>query len=155
MLENRKFLKLDPLTSIIALVLFCLLTYFIIKGLWSFASWAMPVLAIATLLIDYTVYVKYGNFLINNFKKHPITGIAWILLTLAGFPLVILFLFGKSLVTRFVKKKIKEAKMEHERRPENQYLDYEEVRDEEPTIIELPPIKEKRKEDNHYDDFFS
>ena len=86
----------------------------------------MPVLAVATLFIDYKVYTSYGKSLVNLFKKSWGWGLTASGLTVLLMPLVILFLFSKSLMTRFLLKGVKDHSMFQERK-EGEYIEYTEV----------------------------
>jgi hypothetical protein len=73
-----------------------------------------------------------------------------VLLTIFGFPVVSGFLFAKS----FLDRKVKSIMKDQEKKVEGEYVEYEEVEDEEPEVLDLPPL-EKAKERNEYDDLFS
>lgn len=164
MLNQRNSFKVSPLMGLIMVILFAILVYMLIKGLFALASWAMPILAIATLIIDYKVYVTFGKFLVELFKKNVIMGLAGVVLTFVAFPFVILYLFSKAIIKKYAMKSIKDNPIFKERNKDGsynsdeEYIDYEEV-DEEPgnmTRIELPPVepKAKKEEKNPFDDYF-
>lgn len=168
MLNRRNTFKVSPLMGLIMVILASILIYMLVKGLFALASWAMPVLAIATLIIDYKVYVGFGKFLVELIKKNLVLGLAGVALTFIAFPFVILFLFSKAVFTKYAMKSIKDNPMFQEmnaRRKDtgyindDDYIEYEEV-DDEPentTRIELPPIepKVKKEEKNPFDDYFN
>lgn len=147
---------LGSFTSILLLVLFFLGLFYIARAMFWVLSAIAPILLIITLIIDHTVVVNYGKWLVSSVKSNPIFGIAMILLTLFGFPVVAGFLFGKALL----KRKIKNVKEEMQTRQSGEFIEYEDVETTRPTILELPdwreekrqrPIREKR---NEYDDLF-
>ncbi len=156
MLNQKKTINISPLVGLLMLGLFLFLMYLLFQGIYRLAYIAMPVLAIAALVIDYKVYVSYGKTLIKQFQKSWIWGIISVGLTVMLMPLVVLYLFSKSIMTRFVLKGVKNHPMFQEQK-EGDYLDYVEVEDEaeEVSYIELPPVEEKPKDpQNQYDDYF-
>ena len=122
-----------------------------------------PILLIATLFIDYKVFINYGKWILNLFKSNPLYGIGAGVLTAVAYPVVSIALFLKALLN----KKIKEVKSQFEEKKEGEYVEYEELPSE-PVAkqkpqkieerIELPPIKEKIKQTksskNEYEDLF-
>lgn len=155
MLNQRNTFRVSPLMGLIMFILFMVFIYMMIKGLFALASYIMPVLVIATLLIDYKVYMNYGKFLIDLFQKSFVTGILGSALTFFLFPLVILFLFTKAIFTRFVLKSVKKNPIFQEQKSEDEYIEFEEVEDEEVPFIELPPVEPKSNpKDNPYDGYF-
>lgn len=167
MLNQRNTFKVSPLMGLIMVILFSILVYMLVKGLFALASWAMPVLAIATLIIDYKVYVNFGKFLIELLKKNLVMGLAGVALTFIAFPFVILFLFSKAVFVKYAMKSIKDNPIFKERKisddgyisDDEDYIEYEEIDDEPANTprIELPPIepKMKKEEKNPFDDYFN
>jgi hypothetical protein len=165
MLNQKNTFKISPLMGLIMVILFSILAYMMVKGLFALASWAMPVLAIATLIIDYKVYVTFGKFLIDLLKKNIIMGLVGVAMTFIAFPFVILYLFSKAVIKKYAMKSIKENPFFQEKTVNDDgylnngdYIEYEEV-DDEPgntPIIELPPVQQKMKkeEENPFDDYF-
>ena len=136
--------------SIIILILFFIALYFIAKGIFTVLSYLAPILLIITLIIDYTVVLDFGKFILRLFKNNILIGILAVLLTIVGFPIVAGFLFFRSLIRRNLKStgSFKET-------PKEIYTDYEEIEDEEEDFLSLPEIKkEKQKKDNDYEQFF-
>jgi hypothetical protein len=166
MLNQKNTFKISPLMGLIMLVLFAILAYMMVKGLFALASSAMPVLAIITLFVDYKVYVTFGKFLIDLLKKNIVMGLVGVALTFIAFPFVILYLFSKAIIKKYAMKKMKDNPMFQERTVNDDgylnnddYIEYEEVGDESENIprIELPPVepKMKKKEENPFDDYFN
>lgn len=127
--------------------------FFIARFIFNILMYLAPVLFIITLFIDYKVVLNYGKWLWTSLGQNPIFGVALILLSIVGFPIVSVFLFGKAML----KKKIKEVQQQFGQQPTETYTEYEEVT-EEAEWIELPPPpvrqKQKRKADNEYDELF-
>jgi len=155
-----------PFGSIISLlmvfVFFAALFYvasFVFKLLW----WIAPVLLLITLAMDHKIVTGYIEWVWNKLKTNPIMGIAFILLTVFGFPVVAGYLFGKLMLRRKVTQ-MRETMQQRGQGPftnakEEDYVDYEEVDSEPTTRIEIPkadlPPKVKQKpQNNKYDDLF-
>lgn len=159
MLNQRNSFKVSPLMGLILLGLVLFFIYIIFKGLFALASTIMPVLAIATIFIDYKVYVSFGKTLVNLLKSNILLGLGAVALTFIAFPLVILFLFSKALIKRFALKSVKDNPLFQEKKHEDEYLDYEEIEVEAEDIpmIELPPVEPKKAktEKNPFDDYFN
>ncbi len=153
-----------PFGSIMSLlmvfVFFAALFYvasFVFKLLW----WIAPVLMLITLVMDHKIVTGYIEWVWNKLKVNPIMGVAFVLLTFFGFPVVAGYLFGKLMLRRKITK-MTESMQQRGKGPfasEEDYVDYEEVESEPVTRIEIPkadlPPKVKQKpENNKYDDFF-
>jgi len=141
---------------IIALVLFFVMLFFVAKGVFWLLSWVAPILLLATIVIDYKVIVDYGKFLLKLLKENPIVGIIGAILTVVGFPVVSGFLFLKAIARKSIKAKMGQFKQEKE----EEFVEFEEVVDEE-DFLELPEMQKasrsKPKGDpasNEYEDLF-
>lgn len=137
--------------GIIILTLFFVALYFIAKGLFTVLSFVAPVLLILTLILDYTVVIDYGKFILNLLKNNLIVGILAVFLTVLGFPIVSGFLFFRAIV----RHKLKSAMKKQEKK--NAFVEYEvleeEVNDED--FLELPKVEKTPKpKDSDYDDLF-
>jgi hypothetical protein len=135
-------------TNILFLLLFFMALFFIARGVFWILSWVSPFLLIGALLLDYSVVLNYGKWLINLVKNKLLIGIVAIILTVIGFPVVAAFLFGKALF----KKKLKDIKAKHEKEQQGEYVDYEELENKN-TTLELPQMKPKEKQ-SEYDRLF-
>ncbi len=157
MLNNRNSFQFSPLMGFIMLVITLVMIYFLVKGLFFIASWVMPILAIATLFIDYKVYLDYGKFVVDLFKNNWVMGIGVGILSVALMPFLILYLFAKALLLRKFKNG-RADQMWEEKKVSDEYIEFEEVQDDDIPIIELPKLKPKIKEapkkDNSYDEYF-
>ena len=140
--------RLDSLAGVILLVAFLAGLFFILKGVFFVLSWIAPVLLIAAFIIDKSVVINYGKWIIRTIKNNPLLGIAAIIFTVIGYMVVFPFLFAKALF----KKKIKDVRQQQERQQQGELIDYEEL-ESKPTrnTFELPPLekKEKRSEYDH------
>ena len=158
MFQNKqRGFQLNGIMSMVITVLFFIALFyvaqFVFKILWAIS----PILFIAALIIDFRGVMNFGKWLINVGKKNLMTGIVAVLLCIIAFPLVALFLLGKALF----KRKLKDAQGKYQEADDipkdAEYIDYEEVVEEEPRM-ELPPIRPKlkveSKKKNEYDDLF-
>ena len=145
--------KLDGFLGIIILVAFFVGLFFIMQGVFFVLKWVAPALLVAAFIIDRSVVINYGKWLISTLKSNPLFGIGAILFTIIGYMEVFPYLFAKALF----KKKIKEVTQEYEQKQQGEFVDYEEVSSkkhkEEP--LELPRLeKMERKQRSDYDDMF-
>lgn len=157
--QRSNIVRISPLSVIIMLVVLLVIIYMLFRGLMALASWAMPVLLIATLIIDYKVYPRYIRYVLGLYQRSIGLGIVATLLTVFLFPLVILMLFSQALLGWWLGNKVKGNPVFQDPRQarESEYVEYEEVEDvdlSEPEGIELPPVEPKPKDRNRYDDFF-
>lgn len=155
MLNKRSSFNISPLLGLILLGLILFFIYIIFKGLFALASTLMPILVVATLIIDYKVYLAFGKMLIHLFKSNILLGLAAAGLTFLAFPLVVLFLFAKALIVRFALKGVKDNPMFQDQKHNDDYLEFEEIEDEieDATVLELPSDS-KQTEKNPFDDYF-
>ncbi|MBK8701136.1 MAG: hypothetical protein IPN29_17005 [Saprospiraceae bacterium] len=150
--QKRPMGNFGPL---IALILFMVLMYFVVKGLFAVLTIVGPILLLVAAILDYTVITDYAKFIFRLLKENPIFGLVAIFLTVVGYPVVFGYLFVKAWLRRNVKSHIKQ--MEDEK---NRYEDYEVVKEEkEEDFLILPkvekPVEAKKPEaGNEYDDLF-
>lgn len=164
----------NPFGSIINLLIFVgilLAMYFLIGGVFKLLYLIAPVLLIATLIINYRIVADYAIGVFETFRTDILWGVVKVAFTVLCYPLVIGWLFAKSLIYRKVDKMKQnfEAQMNAANpnlgaKPASStdFADFEELssemlnnnptKKEEPIIIELPKPKEKREGD--YDQFF-
>ncbi len=155
-MQERRNFDTNPFGSIfgiLALVLFFVALFFIAQGIFKILAFLAPILLVATIFIDYTVILSYGKWLLNLLRKDLLLGIGGVLLTVFGFPVIAGFLFGKALLY----KKLKKMNREFERENEPEFAEYEEIEDETPPELELPPLEKKeksKKSGNDYEKLF-
>ena len=150
--------------SLLVVVMFFVALFFVasfvFKIMWYYIA---PVLLLITLVMDHKIITGYIEWIWSKLKTNPVTGIAFVLLTIFGYPIVAGYLFGKLMLRRKITQ-MKETMQQRGQGPftnakEEDYVDYEEVESEPTTRIEIPkadlPPKVKQKpENNKYDDFF-
>ena len=143
-----------PALLIGIVVLFVLFT--VARFVFSLLYYLAPILLIITLFLDYKVVVNYGKWIWNMMGRNVLLGVGLAILTLVGFPVVSLFLFGKAMF----KKKVKEMTQQFEEKTQGEFVEYEEVAPEEEELVELPPppVRKKTKQTrdgrNEYEDLF-
>lgn len=151
---NTQF-KIDGLLGILILVAFFVALFYISKAIFFILSWVAPILLVAAFIINKSVVINYGKWIVNLFKSNPLYGIGAALFTVIGYMVVFPFLFAKALF----KKKIKEVTKEFERKTTGGYEDveYEEVssKPHREETLELPQLnKMKQKQQSDYDKMF-
>lgn len=141
------------ISGIIIAILFFVVLFWVTKLVFKILWFISPLLFIASLIIDTKVFLDYAQWIGKMLRNNPLVGIGAIVLSALMFPLLAAFLFGKAMF----KRKIRQAREEHEVRTRGELIDYEEIVDEDP--LELPPIEKSRprrpsKQDNDYDHMF-
>ncbi|MGB0861631.1 MAG: hypothetical protein ACPG19_08985 [Saprospiraceae bacterium] len=127
--KNYQYRFGGPFNWIIAIVAIFVVIFLVtqlVKILWWLAAALMPILLIATLIINRNVVFDFVKSIRNLYKKSLPTGIIATVLTVVGFPFVTLFLFGKAMLFRKIDKIKKEAETENENKF-GEYIEYEEV----------------------------
>lgn len=82
-----------------------------------------PLMLIAALIIDYKVVIDYFKWIRNTFRRDAIAGVIIAILSVFGFPVLSAYFLGRALL----KKQIKKAKTEYERRRDGDLVEYEEL----------------------------
>lgn len=164
----------NPFGSIVSLLIFfgiLVAMYFLIGGVFKLLYLIAPVLLIATLVINYRIVADYAIDVFETFRTNVLWGVVKVAFTILCYPLVIGWLFAKSLIYRKVDKMKQNFEAQMNANNQNlgaqpstsaDFADFEELSSEmlnknqpkkqEPIIIELPKPKEKRQDD--YDQFF-
>lgn len=84
---------------------------------------AGPVLLILALILDFRTVTAYIGGLVKLLKMRPVQGIASILLSVVGYPIVAVFLLGRILLQRRFRRYEQEMKL----RQEGEIADYVEL----------------------------
>jgi hypothetical protein len=161
----------NPFGSIINLLIFFVVLagmYFFIGGVFKLLYLVAPVLLIATLIINYRIVADYAIDVFETFRTDILWGAVKVAFTVLCYPLVIGWLFAKSLIYRKVDKLKQEFDAQVNAVNPNlgsktttEFADFEELssevlkkteKKEPPIIVELPKPKEKQQDD--YDQFF-
>ncbi len=122
------------LVGIVIGILFFIAMFWFVQIVFRILWFLLPVILIATAIIDYTVITGYLSWIGKLFQRNAIAGIAMTVLTFIGAPVIGLVLLGRALF----RKKVKEVQAEAERQREGEYVEYEDLSSE---TMELPPIK--------------
>lgn len=155
MSNNQFYFRGSGLYGIIATILFLIALYYIAKGVFWVLTWVSPVLLIATLVIDHRVVLDYLKMLWNMIIRNPIMGILSAALSILGFPVVMLFLFGRAWFGYYLRKKQREQadffqQFREQQQQEEEFVSYEEIIDnrlDESEFVDptFEPEKEKKK----------
>lgn len=157
---TQKRIDINPFNAIGA-ILVAILVFWGLSMVFSFVFTALaylaPVLLIGAAIIDYTVITDFVKWVFKMLKENPLMGIAAIILTVFGFPIISGFLFGKA----YLRKKVRKIASQYDVETKGEIVDYEEVEDieEDFETLELPPkrkaepIRQKRTEENSADDY--
>lgn len=132
----------SPFSGIVGIVvgvLFILGLFYFLKFLFNLLWILLPVLLIVTAVIDYKVFLSYGKWIVRLFQRNWVAGAVAGFLSVAGAPVVTLFLLGKALF----QKKVKEAKTAHEEQVQGEYVEFEEMESE---TLELPQLEPKKQQ---------
>jgi hypothetical protein len=148
--NNRS--PLGAVVGILVGILFLIALFSFVQFLFNLLWYVLPVIVIATAIIDYKVILNYFGWVGKLFKRNIIYGLLIAVLTIVAAPVVGLFLLGKALL----RKKVKEVTEEVERQKQGEFVEYEEIDSE---TLELPPLEPPvvtRRPDNsgEYDDMF-
>lgn len=153
---NIKSNPFNSVTSVIMMVLLFVALFYIARFIFRLLWLVAPILLIAAIIVDYKTVLGYVKWIGGLLQKNPMTGVVAILLSALGFPLVSGFLLMKGLF----KKKVKEATQAREAAIRGEFVEYEEIVDDD--ALELPPLEVKKvqqkqtppKSDSEYDQFF-
>lgn len=143
------------IVGILVGILFLIALFSFVKILFNILWFLLPVMVIATAIIDYKVILNYFGWIGKLFKSNALAGILVSVLTIIGAPVVGVFLLGKALL----RKKIKDVKTEAERREQGEFVEYEELDSETMILPPLDPPAPKRTQappqnDSGYDEMF-
>jgi len=98
--QQFKFGKTNPIVLLVGVVLVVALLFYVAKKILGLLAWAAPFILLAALIINYKVVLGYAKWLISTVKTNPLFGIAAILLSIIGFPLVSIFLLLRALSSK-------------------------------------------------------
>lgn len=146
----------NPLSTVIGIVLMIVLfigLFYVARFIYRILLAVAPILFIITFFMDRRVIINYVKWLGTLVRRNTVTGIGAILLSVVGFPIVSVFLFGRALLNRKMKEHADEAR---ERR-EGKLIEYEEL-DSEPLVPTRAKEKEaplERNNDDEYTDLFN
>lgn len=137
--------SLSPWVSVLVLLALLTAFFFVAQYIYKFLFYISPLVIIATLILDYKVFVNYGRLVMAFMKQNVVVGISMIVLSAFLFPVISVFLLGKAILKRKINKM--EAKIREE---ENTFTNYEEVDNN--TVINVSKNENARK--YNYDKLF-
>lgn len=137
------------LIGIAVAIFFFIALFWFMQFLFNLLWMALPVIIIATAIIDYKVILNYFSWVGRLFRGNWLAGLLVGILTIVGAPIVASFLLGKALL----KKKANKIHDEVKRRQEGEFVNYEELENE---TLELPRIEMQvpKEKESGYDDMF-
>ena len=91
------------LVGIVVAILFFVALFYVMKIVFNLLWLLLPVMLIATAIIDYKVILGYLGWLGRMFRSNWVAGLAISVLTIIGAPVVGLYLLGKALLKRKIK----------------------------------------------------
>ncbi len=143
--------RIDSLAGVLIFVALLVAMFFFLAALFRIMLWIAPLLLIAAFIIDRSVVINYGKWLVKTVKTNPLLGIGAILFTLLGYMVVFPFLFAKALL----KRKIKDVNKKHEQQQQGELIDFEEIESKRNTqLYELPRLEKKERQRSEYDNLF-
>lgn len=160
MSQSRSPFERSPLGGIGGFIIGLVVLYVLFKlasFVFSLLWYAAPLIFVASLIIDHTVFLGYVKSIKKLFDRSPLMGLAAGILSVVLFPLAAAYMLGMSLF----RKKLKERAAEMDEQVNGKWAEYEEVEEDTLDInyTELPPAPEpqrrqQRDEDTGYDELF-
>lgn len=150
---NNNKSPFQGIVGIVVGILFFFALFYFVQILFKILWFLLPVIVIATAVIDYKVILGYFGWIGKLFKNNALAGVAMSALTIIGAPVVALVLLGRALL----RKKIKDVQTEVEQRQNGEFVEYEELDSE---TMDLPPLDPPLradpppKKDTGYEDMF-
>lgn len=145
----RRF-AISPIWAVLFLVLFIVVMYYVLKGLFYLLYFTAPIMLIALLIIDHKFFVNHFKGVFKKIRVNPAVGILSFILQLVGLPFVLAYLLMKALFVRKLRKV--EDRIRTQR--EGEFVEFEDVT-EVKKDIQLPRLKESEKEKpNQYNSLF-
>lgn len=158
MFRSRSPFDSNPLGGILGFIVALIVLYFLFNllgFLYNLLWYAAPVMFIASLIIDYTVFTGYLKSIQALFARKWYLGVLAVILSLVVFPLTATYLLGMSLF----RKKLRERAQEMDEQVNGKWAEYEDITeapiDLDVPYEELPPAPEPQKrKGNNYDELF-
>lgn len=130
MAQNRPFFKVSSsnlLVTFFMIVAFFVVFYYAFKAFAWLAGLLMPIIIIATLIIDYKVVIDYFKWLGKLVKDNPVIGIVAIILSFLGSAFVSVFLLSKAIFKKKMKQITEQRFPNQQQTQEGEFVDFEEV----------------------------
>lgn len=121
--SNKSDNPWNAIIGVAVIVLFVVGLFWVLRMAFTLLYYLSPILLIAALIIDHGVVLDYFKWLRNTFRKNAISGVIISILSVVAFPV----LSGYFLARALLKKQVKKAKAEYERRRDGDLVEYEEL----------------------------
>ena len=121
--SNKSDNPWSAIVGVAVIVIFMVGLFMLARFVFRILAFLSPIMLIAALIIDYTVVTDYLKWVRNTFRRDAIAGVIIGILSVIGFPV----LSGYFLVRALLKKQVKKAKAEYERKRDGDLVEYEEL----------------------------
>lgn len=121
--SNKSDNPWNAIIGVAVIVIFLVGLFMLARFVFRILALLSPIMLIAALVIDYTVVTDYLKWVRNTFRRDAIAGVIIGILSVIGFPV----LSGYFLARALLKKQVKKAKAEYERRRDGDLVEYEEL----------------------------
>jgi len=121
--SNKSDNPWSTIIGVAVIVLFILGLFWALRMAFTLLYYLSPVLLIAALIIDYKVVLDYFKWLRDTFRRNAISGVIIGILSVVGFPVLSAYFLTRALL----KKQVKKAKAEYERKRDGDLVEYEEL----------------------------
>lgn len=121
--SNKSDNPWNAIIGVAVIVIFMVGLFMLARFVFRILAFLSPIMLIAALVIDYTVVTDYLKWVRNTFRRDAIAGVIIGILSVIGFPV----LSGYFLARALLKKQVKKAKAEYERRRDGDLVEYEEL----------------------------
>ena len=141
--SNKSDNPWNAIIGVAVIVIFMVGLFMLARFVFRILAFLSTIMLIATLVIYYTVVTDYLKWVRNTFRRDAIAGVIIGILSVIGFPV----LSGYFLARALLKKQVKKAKAEYERRRDGDLVEYEELE------TDFPPRFRKEERTINDDDF--
>jgi hypothetical protein len=121
--SNKSDNPWSAIVGVAVIVIFMVGLFMLARFVFRILAFLSPIMLIAALIIDYTVVTDYLKWVRNTFRRDAIAGVIIGILSVIGFPV----LSGYFLARALLKKQVKKAKAEYERKRDGDLVEYEEL----------------------------
>ncbi|MDX2068474.1 MAG: hypothetical protein SFV55_08615 [Haliscomenobacter sp.] len=121
--SNKSDNPWNAIIGVAVIVIFMVGLFMLARFVFRILAFLSPIMLIAALVIDYTVVTDYLKWVRKTFQRDAIAGVIIGILSVIGFPV----LSGYFLARALLKKQVKKAKAEYERRRDGDLVEYEEL----------------------------
>lgn len=139
--SNKSDNPWNAVIGVAVIVIFLVGLFMLTRFVFRILAFLSPIMLIAALVIDYTVVTDYFKWIRSMFRRDAVVGVIIAILSVFGFPVLSAYFLARALL----KKQVKKAKADYERRRDGDLVDYEELE------TDFPPRKrEKTRSDDDY-----